>query len=111
MSSNQPQYIKDDTKFMSKKVIKDFYSDCEHNKTGSPQCGNVPEIKSNYKWDIPKLKKLAQKVLENESIPNKIKCKDCGKEYPEGEMVLLKDNWQNNFKIIGFYCKECIKKI
>jgi hypothetical protein len=37
-------------------------------------------------------------------------CDKCKKEFKEEEITILKDGWENNFKIIGYFCKDCLEE-
>jgi len=40
-----------------------------------------------------------------------MKCDKCKKEFKEEDITMLKDEQKNNFKILGYYCKKCLKKL
>ena len=38
-----------------------------------------------------------------------MKCDKCKKQFKDNEITVLKDSAENNFKIIGYFCSECLK--
>ena len=38
-------------------------------------------------------------------------CDNCHKYCKEKELTLLKDGFENNFKVMGYFCKDCLENL